>query len=314
VFLLCVMWSSTTAERQSLASRDRTCCLRRCLPARPLRYSGFRGSIAHPTQSLCTLRTRRRRRPRNTCYRAPATAYPDRSLTGRTTPACLAHKQSIAPRRKYGLLRCARNDEEDKSAISRRDAPELLHERRPSRSKRAQGMPGARCTHGPLCNKKHRGRNHRYTGSDPASPAQRFYGLYLLSPVTMAWLPPSPARRVSVFASLSACFGAPGPHDFAVRGKPSSEHSMSLVLPARRTPDQGESVVRRTTLPRPSHPTPRSVTIAIRPSCRGGTGGDIDRSGARVKRNIFAWGDWTTQISLKRLANFDFWREPFFRL
>src|SRR5882757_361166 len=81
------MCSSTTAERQSLASRDRTCCLRRCLPARPLRFYGFRGSIAHPTQSLCTLRTRRRRRPRNTRYRAPATAYPDRSLTGRTTPA-----------------------------------------------------------------------------------------------------------------------------------------------------------------------------------------------------------------------------------
>src|SRR3979490_2509218 len=91
------MCSSTTAERQSLASRDRTCCLRRCLPARPLRYYGVRGSIAHPTQSLCTLRTRRRRRPRNTRYRAPATAYPDRSLTGRTTPAYLAHKQSIYP-------------------------------------------------------------------------------------------------------------------------------------------------------------------------------------------------------------------------
>src|SRR6267378_3283740 len=89
------MCSSTTAERQSLASRDRTCCLRRCLPARPLRYYGFRGSMAHPTQSLCTLRARRRRRPRNTRYRAPATAYPDRSLTGRTTPAFLAHKQSI---------------------------------------------------------------------------------------------------------------------------------------------------------------------------------------------------------------------------
>src|SRR3979490_3310666 len=81
------MCSSTTAERQSLASRDRPCFLRRCLPARPLRYYGFRGSIAHPTQSLCTLRTRRRRRPRNTRYRAPATAYPDRSLTGRDTPA-----------------------------------------------------------------------------------------------------------------------------------------------------------------------------------------------------------------------------------
>src|SRR5882762_5928284 len=104
------MCSSTTAERQSLASRDRTCCLRRCLPARPLRFYGFRGPMAHPTQSLCPLRTRRRRRPRNTRYRAPATAYPDRSLTGRTTPAFLAHKQSILPLRPYGLLRFARND------------------------------------------------------------------------------------------------------------------------------------------------------------------------------------------------------------
>ena len=91
-------WVSTTAERQPLAKRDRTCCLRRCLPARPLRVYVFRGSIANPTQSLCTLRCRRCRRHRNTHYRAPATAYPDRSLTGRTAPACLAHKQSMSPR------------------------------------------------------------------------------------------------------------------------------------------------------------------------------------------------------------------------
>ncbi len=56
-------------------------------PSRPLRRFGFRGSIAHPTRSLCTLRSRRRRRPRNTRYRAPATAYPSRSSTGRIAPA-----------------------------------------------------------------------------------------------------------------------------------------------------------------------------------------------------------------------------------
>src|SRR5712664_4169655 len=88
------MGSSTTAERERLAYRDRTCCLRRCLPARPLRISVFRGSITHPTGSLCTLRTRRCRRLRNTHYRAPATAYPDRSSTGWIAPAFLAHKQS----------------------------------------------------------------------------------------------------------------------------------------------------------------------------------------------------------------------------
>src|SRR6266436_2031928 len=36
----------------------------------------------------------RRRRPRNTRYRAPATAYPCRSSTGWIAPAFLAHKQS----------------------------------------------------------------------------------------------------------------------------------------------------------------------------------------------------------------------------
>src|SRR5208337_108127 len=59
----------------------------------PLRLSSFRGSIAHPTESLCTLRARRRRRPRNTRYRAPATAYPRRPSTGRNTPACLEHRK-----------------------------------------------------------------------------------------------------------------------------------------------------------------------------------------------------------------------------
>ena len=46
------------------------------------RFSCFRSSIAHPTRLLCTLHTRRRRRLRNTHYRAPATAYPDRTFTG----------------------------------------------------------------------------------------------------------------------------------------------------------------------------------------------------------------------------------------
>ena len=101
-FLCSVMCSPTPAERQPLAWRDRTCCLRRCLPSRPLRPWVLRGSIAHPTASLCTLRSRRHQRLRNTRYRAPATAYPHRTCTGWTAPAFLAHKQSPAPE---GLLR-----------------------------------------------------------------------------------------------------------------------------------------------------------------------------------------------------------------
>jgi hypothetical protein len=50
----------------------------------------------------------------------------------------------------------------------------------------------------------------------PAFPAQWFYGLYVLSSVTIAWLPPSAAGLFET-SELSACIGAPGPHDFAVR-------------------------------------------------------------------------------------------------
>ncbi len=55
--------------------------------------------------------------------------------------------------------------------------------------------------------------------------------------------------RSRIFAKLSASLGAPGPHDFAVR-----IDAVRLSAPTR-----------------PPHPTSRFVTIAIRPSCRGGT-------------------------------------------
>src|SRR5580704_12019636 len=71
------MGPSTPAERRHLAKRCRTCCLRRFRASRPPQNSSFRGSIPHPIRSLCTLRTRRRRRLRNT--RFPAARY---HLTG----------------------------------------------------------------------------------------------------------------------------------------------------------------------------------------------------------------------------------------
>jgi hypothetical protein len=46
-------------------------------------------------------------------------------------------------------------------------------------------------------------QNHRCSRDHPAFPAQWFYGLYVLFSVTIAWLPPSPARRASIFASLA---------------------------------------------------------------------------------------------------------------
>jgi hypothetical protein len=61
-------------------------------------------------------------------------------------------------------------------AISRRDAPELCQKfPRPSKQ-RAQGTPGARCTRGlvrKLCKRK-RTRAYRFSGGNPAFPAQWF--------------------------------------------------------------------------------------------------------------------------------------------
>ena len=58
--------------------------------------STISGLNTHPTGLLCTLRDRRRRRPRNTRYRAPATAYSDRTFTGWNPPA-LPGAQVLCP-------------------------------------------------------------------------------------------------------------------------------------------------------------------------------------------------------------------------
>src|ERR1700730_10891011 len=86
--LLHVMWPSTPAGRQHLASRCRTCCLRANKNSRPLQYLIFRGSIPHPMQLLCTLGDRCRQRPRNTRYQADANPYLGRTYTGWIAPAC----------------------------------------------------------------------------------------------------------------------------------------------------------------------------------------------------------------------------------
>jgi hypothetical protein len=62
--------------------------------------------------------------------------------------------------------------------VSRRDAPEVLQIVSPI-NQRAQGMPGARCTRGLACkmHKRKRTRAYRFSGGNPAFPAQWFYGL-----------------------------------------------------------------------------------------------------------------------------------------
>ena len=79
-FLLYVMRSSTTVEPRHLAYRRHWCCLRLCQRPRPPRHCAFRGSLAHPTQSLCTLRDGRHPRLRGGRLFRPATLTTKRPL------------------------------------------------------------------------------------------------------------------------------------------------------------------------------------------------------------------------------------------
>jgi len=117
---------------------------------------------------------------------------------------------------------------------------------RPHRIERAQGRPGARMHPWSACRKKH-AAEPQVQADQPAFPAQWFYGLYVISPVT--GLSCHRHRRdAKHHRQLDASVGAPGPYDFAVR-------DIVIRLLTRR--------VHR--IPRPTF-----VTIAKRPSCEHG--------------------------------------------
>ncbi len=159
----------------------------------------------------------------------------------------------------------------------------------PSKSKRAQGRPGAGWHPRPPVRqvgvRMHRRKTTGVAGYNPAFPAQWFYGLYRALLGDRAVLPPSP--RETCFAQLSASVGAPGPHGFAVR--PAAARPRKLAAPGAV---------------RPSHPAPRIVTIAMRPSHRGGTA----RTNHRFLKNrseIFFARDLDKPSPLNWLAKFD---------
>ena len=68
----------------------------------------------------------------------------------------------------------------------------------PSRNKRAQGKPDARCTRGLACNCywQKRTRAYRFSGGNPAFPAQWFYGLFRA-------LPGEPSSFATVTSQIS---------------------------------------------------------------------------------------------------------------
>jgi hypothetical protein len=92
-------------------------------------------------------------------------------------------------------------------AFSRRDASELCVDGHPSNSKRAQGKPDARCTRGLVC-KTAQKNAHEHTGpAEAIRPSLRngFNGCFVLSPVSRALLPPSPARLGANLTPASGC-------------------------------------------------------------------------------------------------------------
>src|ERR1700686_4916284 len=117
---------------------------------------------------------------------------------------------------------------------------------------RAQGIPGARCTRGLVCKsaQNKRTRAYRFSGGNPAFPAQWFYGLFRALPGDRAFLPPSPALLSAKFTPAS------GRQDHT--SSPSASHAVR----------QERIRVHRI-------PPPTSVTIAKRPSVWDGMANHI---------------------------------------
>ena len=86
----------------------------------------------------------------------------------------------------------------------------------PSSKEEGAGKTGRRLAPMVRVQQKSTRQNHRYEPGQPAFPAQWFYGLYALSPVTGLFCHRR-RRDAKHHRQLSASVGAPGPHDFAVR-------------------------------------------------------------------------------------------------
>jgi hypothetical protein len=123
------------------------------------------------------------------------------------------------------------------SAFSRRDAPELCFDFRPqeTRGRRESRVRAAPAVSRAKGRSKKRTRAYRFSGGNPAFPAQWFYGLLRALPGDRAFWHRRP-RKVLLPANLNTSVGVSEPHGFTVR----SSHA------------------RQSQLSRPSHPTARS--------------------------------------------------------
>jgi hypothetical protein len=177
-------------------------------------------------------------------FEGPDAGYIDAVISGmvrRTRPGISRFRVRFAPRNDVETL-----------AFSRRCAPELMLHSCPSKYRgRREGRAPAG-THGPRAEKSTR-QNHRLSRGYRPSLRNGFNGLLRALPGDRALLPPSPARCVKRLCELSASVGAPGPHGLAVREAIVRPHSKECCDPSR-----------------PPLPASTSVTIAKRPSARGG--------------------------------------------
>src|ERR1700724_868754 len=104
------------------------------------------------------------------------------------------------------------------------------------RETREQGIPGARCTRGLVCKsaEQKRTRAYRFSGGNPAFPAQWFTAYFALSPAIGL---SCHRRRRCLNRQLDAGVEASGPHDFSVRRK-----ALSSAAPPASTTSRPASV------------------------------------------------------------------------
>ena len=147
-------------------------------------------------------------------------------------------------------------------------------------------MPGARCTRGLVCKLHKRKRTRAYRSAEALRHPLRngFTAYAALSPATNSSC--HRHRRIEDFAepgwareNLRRLDTSNGCQDHTVlpyaRLRQKASPGFGAVRPARRLIAHERLALRHRfapTLPRPPHPLPRFVTIAIRPSCRERTG------------------------------------------
>jgi hypothetical protein len=134
------------------------------------------------------------------------------------------------------------------SAFPRRAAPELLREACPSKAEGAGNAGRALHPWPPVQQESTGVSNQGHTAIVRHSLRDGFNGLLRALPGDRALLPPSPARRVSVFASLAPASGR-------------QDHTAS---PSARSAARPRKIAPST--PRPPQSRSAFVTIAIRPS------------------------------------------------